>query len=535
MSKYIAITLGPITRIISYAQSTKELWAASYFFSYLAKQIVTPFRQRDFLLPQLEDDMYDNQKTHGAGLFPDRYIFKAEEGDFDTLCNHCDTLYVQIGTEIANTIKKDKHTVTDYLKHSIKIYCFEKEFIDQVDIVYHCENLLGGMECQDKFPQKEETNYLALFFQKVNGSFLTKDAFAENKIRLFETIIEYSAIELNRINEWISLNNNGKKRIEKITSSIFLDEKIIPALEKKGILKPYHKYIAFVKADGDNMTATITGLKREGKSVSVLDKAILEYNLGIINTIEEYGGKAIFLGGDDLLFFAPVRNKQDNIFTLLEQINTAFNNSMKSLPFPPTLSFGVSISYYKHPMFEAIEQTDKLLKNAKTAGKNRIAWYLRKHSGQVSQGVINKDNKDIQNLHAQSTELIPEEHSLYIDLMKGPYRLSIELIQKGMINKNSSENLYNSYIFWLIENKEMLKHILSSLVPKSPKSLIETKKLLENYFSHSFNELIHENMKSYMNSLENYLISATMCYKDQEYAIDSLHAILRFVGFLKSE
>lgn len=31
--KYIAITLGPITRTIEMAESTKELWAASYFFS----------------------------------------------------------------------------------------------------------------------------------------------------------------------------------------------------------------------------------------------------------------------------------------------------------------------------------------------------------------------------------------------------------------------------------------------------------------------------------------------------------------------
>ena len=40
--KYIAITLGPITRTIEMAESTKELWAASYFFSYLAKKIVEP-------------------------------------------------------------------------------------------------------------------------------------------------------------------------------------------------------------------------------------------------------------------------------------------------------------------------------------------------------------------------------------------------------------------------------------------------------------------------------------------------------------
>ena len=35
--KYIAITLGPITRTIEMAESTKELWAASYSLILLKK------------------------------------------------------------------------------------------------------------------------------------------------------------------------------------------------------------------------------------------------------------------------------------------------------------------------------------------------------------------------------------------------------------------------------------------------------------------------------------------------------------------
>ena len=68
--KYIAITLGPITRTIEMAESTKELWAASYFFSYLAKKIVEPFvkKNRTFQLPLINEEM---QKPHcGASLSP---------------------------------------------------------------------------------------------------------------------------------------------------------------------------------------------------------------------------------------------------------------------------------------------------------------------------------------------------------------------------------------------------------------------------------------------------------------------------------
>ncbi|MFK1861157.1 type III-B CRISPR-associated protein Cas10/Cmr2 [Bacteroides fragilis] len=48
--KYIAITLGPITRTIEMAESTKELWAASYFFSYLAKKNSRTIREKESYL-----------------------------------------------------------------------------------------------------------------------------------------------------------------------------------------------------------------------------------------------------------------------------------------------------------------------------------------------------------------------------------------------------------------------------------------------------------------------------------------------------
>lgn len=40
--KYFGITFGPIDRVLSYAKSTRSIWASSYFFSDLAKRIVKP-------------------------------------------------------------------------------------------------------------------------------------------------------------------------------------------------------------------------------------------------------------------------------------------------------------------------------------------------------------------------------------------------------------------------------------------------------------------------------------------------------------
>lgn len=546
--KYIAITFGPITRVISYAQSTKELWAASYLFSYLAKQVIEPFKERTFLLPQIAEEMYNKKLTKGAGLFPDRYIFQAKDGDFEKLCDGCDEVYKQLGKNIATAIKKTKEAtvITDYLKRTIKIYCVEKEFSNSEKIVQICEDLLGAMELQDLFLQKESCNYLSCFFKQVNNSLLTNDAFEQGTARLFNTIIEYSAIELNsdkywkpllEANEKVMEKNKKVEKINRVPSSALVDEKKISLLEKEKSLKPYHKYIAFVKADGDRLTDTIKGLKDQKRSVAELDKCLLTYNLQVIQLIEDYQGKAIFLGGDDLLFFAPVRNGEKNIFTLLQDINSAFDSAMEELPDSPTLSFGVSISYYKHPMFEAIEKAEELLSKAKGAGRNSIAWYLQKHSGQVCQSIINKTHKEV-------------------------YTRCTELISKGMIDKNSSENLLNSFTYWLMENKEIIAYILNPLQStSSEKEENVIKTTLINYFNNSFNEPQPEKMNSYIEDLVQYLISATKeaikiitkeiseiktkeemditlekkKKKKIENVIDSLGAILRFVRFLKSE
>lgn len=481
MKTYIAITFGPITRIISYAQDTKGLWAASYFFTYIAKKIITEFKGHTFLLPQLDDRMYKPECTKGAGLFPDRYIFEAQEGDFQHFCNHADYTINEIGSEIAEVIKQDSEKVKEYLKRTIKIYAIEKVFEENEEVVKLCEEALDVLECEDVYKPHEPINYLALFFEKVNNSFLVNDAFGkEKKGRLFDTIMEYSAKEFITTNKATVWNEEIVKR-----------------------LPPYQKYIAIVKADGDNLTSTIKSMKERNMSIAELDKGLIEYNLAVTTLIQEYGGQAVYLGGDDLLFFAPIKNGNNHVFSLLDRINETFKDKLKTLPSPPTLSFGVSISYYKHPMFEAIDRAEELLGEAKNSGKNCIAWSLRKHSGQVIQSLQTKKSRKLYNC------------------FKNLLNKAIEL--------DEEERFYTSFTFFLNQHKEMLLYILK----KDSQDRIRS---VKNYFDNSFNEPVHENQKDYVAELMNYLkIYVEECRETDENAIDSLYAILRLVGFFKSK
>jgi len=82
--KYIALTIGPIYKTLQDAKKPKELWSGSYLFSYLMKKIVEAFRDREFVTPYIKDESIFADDSE-VGLFHDRFIFRAEEGDMPRL------------------------------------------------------------------------------------------------------------------------------------------------------------------------------------------------------------------------------------------------------------------------------------------------------------------------------------------------------------------------------------------------------------------------------------------------------------------
>ena len=114
----------------------------------------------------------------------------------------------------------------------------------------------------------------------------------------------------------------------------------------------------------------------------------------------------MYVGGDDLLFFAPVAYHKNGtlktIFDLLADIDRLFASVMTPLATAhevatPTLSYGVSINYYKFPLNEMRDEAYRLLmykaKNkAIHPAKNCIEFILRKHSGQK----LDKVEKDVE-------------------------------------------------------------------------------------------------------------------------------------------
>ncbi|MDD3505906.1 MAG: type III-B CRISPR-associated protein Cas10/Cmr2, partial [Sulfurimonas sp.] len=119
--KYIALTIGPIYKTLANAKKPKELFASSYVFSYIMRNIIKEFKSRKFVTPYIKDETIFSE-NNPVGLFHDRFIFASNEGDLDHLeeviKNVCEDLALKLGLEF--------HQVREYLQ----INYIEKELTD---------------------------------------------------------------------------------------------------------------------------------------------------------------------------------------------------------------------------------------------------------------------------------------------------------------------------------------------------------------------------------------------------------------------
>lgn len=435
--KYIALTLGPITRTIDMAENTRGLWAASFLFSYMGKEIIRPFKDRSFLLPYISDEMFTG-KFDGAGVFPDRYIFKSEEGDFEAVRNRVNNVLNELASKIAEITGLSPDTVVlPFLHKYLKVYFYEKDFTGNTEkeIKTSCEKSLALLEMQDAVVSKvdDKNTVLNRFFDRVTTSFLTDDAGFKEKG--FPTIVKISSGE----------SDEAPKH-------------------------PYQRYIAIVKADGDSMGKAFATIDNSMK----LSSALFEFNKKAATIISDYKGLPVYIGGDDLLFFAPIFTEKGSIFSLLNELDAAFHDSIKektNLGEHPTLSFGVSVSYYKYPMFEALSLADSLLKEAKAADaekdedvlKNNIVFAVQKHSGQSRSVLLHKGC-------VETLKLFNDIESL--------------LIRKTSAREESGK-----------EEKKMLSSVMHGLREEEAvlSIAIKDKDTLEYFLKNNFNEVYKQN------------------------------------------
>lgn len=433
--KYTAINIGPVVPTISMGRKPREIWAASYMFSFLMECIIKQLPPDSIISPAT---LKTDEKL-GIGLYPDRLFIKGEFAVNEVVKKALENFKNITG--IDGSYANVMHVTID-VNDSDK----DTETIKRLNQLLDCTELYNRPVCDNT-----RKKVLKLIREKEKSP-LFEQAFSSNKFKI-PYLAEIATQKLDTLNEsvWKELCDKyrGKDSNNDGDEDSFYQE--LKNDFKKTYNEDYfsfYKYICIVQADGDNMGKIVSSISAD--NVKNVSKALLDYGKQACEKIKEYGGLPIYAGGDDLLFIAPVQGNNNTIFGLIDGIDKLYANMVdKSIgEFRPNnlhtyLSYGLSISYYKYPLYEAFKDAlDLLFTKAKQIdGKNAVSWQLRKHSGSGFKGEMSKnvaiynDFKNIMNVSVEEKQISAIAHKL-----KNNENL-LDILLKKYLNENNSDDL----------------------------------------------------------------------------------------------
>lgn len=359
--KYSAINIGPIVRTLGMARKPRELWAASYMFSYLMKCIYQEAEKDNADIISPAKPQKDNNRV---GIYPDRLYVK---GEFDA----------------KGIMEKALHAFFQELTSDSNARISENDYFNLMSV--SCEANKDSLAIKD-LNRKLDIMELCNYATEGNADdaiyeFIAKGAPSLHGNKFFIPDIEE-----------IANANDGKME------------------------KSFQKYFCIVQADGDNVGKTVSHKGLQDGEVKKISDALVDFGLKAADIIIKFGAHPIYAGGDDLLFIAPVIGKDGtHIFELLDNIETQAFSGVRDVvdgltlkdedgnDIHASLSFGVSITYYKYPLYEALEKARNLLfgKAKHVKRKNAIAWSLRKHSGGTFEACFSRKDTEVWNKFAE--------------------------------------------------------------------------------------------------------------------------------------
>lgn len=478
---YTAISIGPIYKTLAEVKKSRELWGASYLFSYITRTLIEKINKNNSLILPFYPDATNGIDGLGAGFFADRIIYEGNlKNEIEAIKNE---VFGKLSTESGINSKGQRNLPEEYLKNYIRIAVITFTLSVELEaakkeknIVLVANKLLDSAELQEKYYQDiTDINWRAAI-DNLNGKIFYKKAFESSTNFLFPSLPEIGTDDFRKINKehYQSLVENilykkpdNPKDQNKQDSEN--QKNFILALKKDEEFKsltfrPYHKYVAVVEADGDNIGETIRAIGENAVQIRSLSKALFNFSKEATEKIIGYGGKPVYSGGDDLLFFAPVASMVDeagnvmptqkSIFGLLKEIDDVFtqniveneklkdlykkDNNGNSKVKKPSLSFGISVSYYRFPLNESRDTAHCLLRKAKEGNKNKICFELRKHSGHSFPVTIDKSKSESYKHFLEFMSTIPLDKELLTSLI---FKLRINHLLLNQI-ANDKNRLY---------------------------------------------------------------------------------------------
>jgi len=378
---YIAMTIGPILDTINLAPSPAALWTASYMFSSLTKILCQKITDSGVPAENIVSPYYDPDDplitaNNGVGLFHDRIIVCTDGTDFtEEALEKIKKAAIQ---EVAESFSLNAEYLQEYVMIASVSYANEHA-------IKGCGTILDCLELAKPFVQEDSNHIFSLFINE------GKDQKANEQIKNLPVVKSLG-------DNWQLLQKNGTiKSLSDIAGG-----RIPEAYRLKK-----NTYYAIVRSDGDNMSKIFSALSTNIE-IRNYSNACLKYCAAIADLVKEYGGITIYSGGDDLLALMPLEKAyistcdfpnlfaflqkanetlQSHFKTLVEEINTKNKGTNNPVVALPTLSFGVTVTYEKFPLYEALQDSQYLLFGVAKQYKNCTALRVQKHAGQ-SEGLL---------------------------------------------------------------------------------------------------------------------------------------------------
>ncbi|SJL29639.1 CRISPR-associated Csm1 family protein [Porphyromonas gingivalis] len=526
--KYTAITIGPIGKTLAKARSVKSFWTASYLFSWIMRKLLEKLPKENFeiLSPYRAGKDVLGEISKKVGLFPDRLFAKGEleEKEFkrikreifgelaekfknafqdekDDIARKIDTESDQkrkreleeIKSRYSNAASKGED-IRKYLENYLSISSITVELSSDCSILEQLNKYLDTQEVFNKASTQTEEDYMEMFIEAPNNPFLK--AYSQDRAFPSTSEIAVSGWEQNPPKD-----ANGEVDYSKLTS-------------KTGFRNCY-KYLAVIRADGDGFGTYIKNLNvNKENELTRFTKSFFEFSVEVANElIQKTKAIPVYIGGDDLFLFAPVLegNVEKDVFNLIKEIDDLF--IQKDIGEGLSMSYGVSIFYYKSPMSEAIDIAYSMLRKAKEEKeekekkKDAVAISIQKHSGQKIEF------------------LLPCKHST--DKCKqetGLYKKATELIRAF----KEDDSMLNSLIYWI---EDMYETIFTDEV-----TLYQER--INAVFDNFFDEEIHKENEVFFDLLKKFIYSMHHSEDTPRKLKDKkklLHGILRYCQFVTAK
>ncbi len=480
MSNYICgITIGPIYETILKANSPLSLWYSSILFSKISLDIINSLQKKcavNIVSPYYDDK---DDLSDGVGKYPDRIVFTIYDVDSEKLKSCIKKVLEKEKESIAELIFADLKKVLKvknvfdekYLREYFANYLQFNYYFEEVKAnefggqLLHIQKILDYLELSQTFNTKVD-------IEDNNGRRIKKDPL----ITLYSGMDKKENYYLKRSSLFTSYvkENVFDKDIKNLTKMEEFAKKANDKEESK-----IGKYIAIIKADGDNFGSYIKSIQDE-ETMSAFSESVYNFSNEAKKVIKKYGAAIYYMGGDDILMLAPLREEKDNeedsqrlnIFGLCEQINAIFINNFETHNEKIrkqnedaedkinelSLSFGISIKYYKFPLYENLNIADDLLYRSKELFKNIVKNATTEED--LEEIKINEELFKNIVKNATTVNIIKNSSTAFTIAFKNDELCHIsKLVYKAMEEK---EDLVRAIIYKLADYSELFSELLKN-------------------------------------------------------------------------